>query len=124
MIEIPFFLGGGALLLRVLRDFWLMRLVQNTPTAKIGSAALGLAELHGRVVPKEGVVSPIAQRPCLGWEVSICEEDLSDGQATSFNPLWKEIEPGVLLVAFLVCFLAFFALFAISTMAGLGELFR
>ncbi len=84
LLGLPFFLFG----LRSLR--W-ASLIKNTPTAKIGSVAIGLAELHGRVIPKEGMVSPITQKPCLGWEVSICEEGRSDGQATSFNTLWKEL---------------------------------
>ncbi len=54
-----------------LRNYARSKLIANTPTAKIGSVALGLAELRGRIVPRSGMGCPITRQPCLGWKISI-----------------------------------------------------
>ena len=45
--------------------------VANTPTAKVGSAALGLVELEGRAVSDDASAAAITGRASVWWDVSI-----------------------------------------------------
>ena len=56
-----------------LREYWRLRLLKNTPTAKINSVAIGLAELQGHAVPRETMTSPIEQLPCVYWHYKVEE---------------------------------------------------
>jgi hypothetical protein len=61
--------------------------VDNTPTAKAGSAALGLVELEGRAVTTEASVAGITGRPSVWWDVSIYLE-YEDGER---NREWRQV---------------------------------
>lgn len=65
---LPALFAGGA--------FWgsfyylrLKRQLENLPTSKIRSVALGLVEVHGRARRKYAVVSPMTQQPCVFYRL-------------------------------------------------------
>jgi hypothetical protein len=63
--------AGPVLFLRGFRDLRLHRLIQNTPTSRIRSMAMGLAEVHGTVLQRSSVRAPFTRHPCAYWEVEI-----------------------------------------------------
>lgn len=82
---------GGAML-----AFWKLnklRLIQDTPTSKIRSAAQGYVELEGLALalPGEPVTSPLSQHPCIWWKYSIEEKRHSQSHGRS-NTRWVTIE--------------------------------
>lgn len=65
-------LGAGPwLFARAFRDFRTRRLIENTPTARIRSMAMGLVEINGEVVQRSEHVAPFSGLPCAYWEVDI-----------------------------------------------------
>lgn len=54
------------------RKFLLMQKIQNIPTSKVRSAAVGLAELFGKVALKDALVSPISGAKCSYYAI-VCE---------------------------------------------------
>jgi hypothetical protein len=61
--------------------------VANTPTAKAGSAALGLVELQGRAVTNEASLSAVTERPSIWWDVTVYawyDESNGDGE-------WRQV---------------------------------
>jgi hypothetical protein len=61
--------------------------VANTPTARAGSAALGLVELQGRAVGAEVSAAGVTGQPSLWWDVSIHVE-YEDGER---NLEWRQV---------------------------------
>jgi E3 ubiquitin ligase len=65
-------LGGGLWCfgqgLRALRT---VRLIENTPTARIRSMAMGLVEIHGRPQARSTMIAPFSGHACAYWEVDI-----------------------------------------------------
>ena len=47
------------------------RLIQNTPTARIRSMAMGLVEINGTVGARSALAAPLSGRACAYWEVDI-----------------------------------------------------
>ncbi|MFA6004741.1 MAG: hypothetical protein WC881_11820 [Elusimicrobiota bacterium] len=43
------------------------RLIENTPTSKVRSAAMGLVELSGQAVPRTLLQAPCTGRECCWW---------------------------------------------------------
>jgi hypothetical protein len=94
------FLGG-------FRAMRLQRLIQNTPTARARSVAMGLVELQGRVRARSRVSAPFSMRPCAWWEVEL-QTIRSSNKGTkgwntvhreqSGNPFYLEDETGNVLV--------------------------
>jgi hypothetical protein len=75
-IELPVYAtlalcAGPVLFLRGFRDLRVRRMVQNTPTSKIRSMAMGLVEVHGTVLQRSAVHAPFSGKPCAYWEVEI-----------------------------------------------------
>lgn len=52
-----------------LRSLRLKRLIENTPTSRIRSLAMGLVELHGRTRRAYALVAPMTQTPCVWYRV-------------------------------------------------------
>lgn len=46
------------------------RQVENIPTSKVRSMAMGLVELHGRAVRRYALVSPMSHTPCVWYRLS------------------------------------------------------
>jgi hypothetical protein len=56
-----------------LKSFMRKRLIENIPTSKVRSVAMGLAEIYGEVVPSEGRIlkSPFTDRECVYYKYKI-----------------------------------------------------
>ncbi|MBU0530194.1 MAG: GIDE domain-containing protein [Candidatus Aenigmatarchaeota archaeon] len=67
-IGISMFVGGLLLFKR-------KRLIENIPTSKVRSIAMGLVEIFGKVMPTEGVLlkSPFSNKDCLYYKYQIQE---------------------------------------------------
>ena len=63
--------SGPVLFLRGLRELRLRRLIENTPTARIRSLAMGLVEINGIARPRSAFTGPFSCKPCVYWEVDI-----------------------------------------------------
>jgi hypothetical protein len=63
--------SGPWLFMRAFRDLRTRRLIENTPTARIRSMAMGLVEIDGEVVPRSEHQAPFSGRPCAYWQVDI-----------------------------------------------------
>lgn len=61
------------------------RLIQNTPTSKIRSLAMGLVEIYGKVVPAKEVIlkSPLQNKGCVYYRYTV-EEYRSTGKSSSW----------------------------------------
>ncbi len=53
----------------------LKRKIENTPTSRIRSIAMGLVEVHGRGVRKYALVSPMSESPCIYYRVRKYRKD-------------------------------------------------
>lgn len=83
--------GGGAWLLRRgLRAFWRLRLIVDTPTARVRSAPQGYVELQGRAAALHGPVQArLTKTPCCWFRWRI-EQHRRSGKSSS----WVTIERG------------------------------
>jgi hypothetical protein len=86
--------------------FWLgfrrwryARLIDDTPTSRVRSAAQGYVELSGRARLTAGanLLSPLSRRPCVWWLFRI-ERKRSNGK----NTQWETINRGVSELPFLL----------------------
>ena len=92
--------AGGAAALRWLK---IARLIEDTPTSRIRSAAQGYVELAGNGLPLPATKNPapLTQRPCIWWRYRISkrtERGAGKGQRKS----WQTIASGTSSVAFLL----------------------
>lgn len=103
------FFGGAFYCLRI------KRLIENTPTSRIRSLAMGMVELHGHARRKYALVSPATQTACVwyrlrryrrnqksGWQLTSQSDSgavpflLDDGTGTiTVDPAGARIKPGV-----------------------------
>lgn len=84
--------GGGWLSLRSLR---IARLLEDTPTSRIRSAAQGYVELSGRCRAMDGTRNdaPLTQRPCVWWRYRIQQKSES-GAPGKRRESWTTINSG------------------------------
>jgi hypothetical protein len=96
--------AGPILFLRGLGNFRTCRLIENTPTARIRSMAMGLVELNGKVEGRSTMIAPFSGRVCAHWEVDIASRGRrKDGWSIihrnqSGNPFYVEDDTGLALV--------------------------
>jgi hypothetical protein len=95
--------AGPVLFLRSFRELRLRRLIQNTPTARIRSMAMGLAEIHGTAAARSTVFAPFSGRSCAFWAVDIAVRRRRSGWAVvhrnaSGQPFYVEDGTGAALV--------------------------
>jgi hypothetical protein len=87
-------LWGGFHFLRLKRH------IENTPTSKARSLAMGLVELQGRAVRKYALVSPVSHLPCVFYRVRKYRRDsknnwrLTHSTDSSHVPFYLEDETG------------------------------
>lgn len=82
--------GAGFALRQGLKGFWRLRLVTDTPTAKVRSAPQGYVELIGRALPhRESIQAALTHLPCLWFRFKI-EEQRGSGK----NKHWVTVESG------------------------------
>jgi hypothetical protein len=83
----------------------LKRRVENTPTSKTRSVAMGLAEVQGRARRKYALVSPMGQTPCVYYRLRRYRRDrnnkwrLSGSDDSGHVPFYLEDDTGRLIVA-------------------------
>ncbi len=65
---------GVALFIRGFRVLQRKRLILDTPTSKVRSAAIGLVELNGLAVGPHTITSPITQRSCFCYRTALWKE--------------------------------------------------
>ena len=82
--------GGGILAVYMLTR---SRLIEDTPTSKIRSAAQGYVELEGiaRLLPGEPVLAPLSNQPCAWWKYSVEEKRTTYSNGRSHSS-WTTIE--------------------------------
>ncbi len=67
-LGVPF---GAWLFFAGFRSWRIQRLIEDTPTARIRSMAMGLVELSGQVEHRSRVAGPFSARECAYWELDI-----------------------------------------------------
>ena len=92
--------AGGAAALRWLK---IARLIEDTPTSRIRSAAQGYVELAGKGLPLPGTrnPAPLTQRPCVWWRYRISKRT-QRGTGKSRRDGWQTVASGTSSVAFLL----------------------
>jgi hypothetical protein len=97
-------LGSGPLLFwKGFANFRLKRLMENTPTAKIRSMAMGLVEVNGAVRAKSTVTAPFSGQTCAYWEVDVSTRGRRGSwhvvhRHRSGQPFYIEDDTGIALV--------------------------
>ena len=81
---------AGLVLRLGLRAFWRLRLIADTPTAKIRSAPQGYIELSGQVLPHRDLVQAALTRLSCVWYRFKIEEKRGSGK----NSHWATVESG------------------------------
>jgi len=96
--------AGPIMFFRGFRDFRIQRLIQNTPTSRIRSMAMGLVEINGTVLQRSSVRAPFSNQPCAYWEVNIAVR-MSEKHAwtnvyreTSGQPFYVDDGTGIAMV--------------------------
>src|SRR5258706_12461979 len=86
------------------RQLHVLRLVENTPTARIRSMAMGMVEVHGNVSARSTLVAPFSGKACAHWQVDISVRGRNRGswsvihRNASGSPFFLEDDTGVALV--------------------------
>lgn len=97
-------LGAGSWFFwKGMRSLRLVRLIENTPTARIRSMAMGLVEVKGHVRPRSAVTAPFSGRPCAYWQVDVSVKGRGRSwtvvhRNASGQPFFLEDETGAALV--------------------------
>ncbi|MGB0712458.1 MAG: GIDE domain-containing protein [Gammaproteobacteria bacterium] len=78
-------LGAG------LQAWWRARIIDDTPTAKLRSAAQGYVELRGMMAPHAGTLTgPLTGRPCIWYRWAIYER-----RGSGKNRRWVRVDGGL-----------------------------
>jgi len=100
-----FFLFGGTLLVLGFAALRRKRLIENVPSSRIRSVAMGLAELIGRVIPETPQQAPFTGVACAYFRFTVEKwtggknkrwQVVEKGEST--EPFWLEDETGRILV--------------------------
>ena len=84
--------GGGWYAFRWLH---IARMVEDTPTSRIRSAAQGYVELSGRCRAMEGTrnLAPLTQRPCVWWHFRV-QQKVESGTSGKHRRSWRTVNSG------------------------------
>jgi hypothetical protein len=90
--------AGGTAALRWLR---VARLIEDTPTSRVRSAAQGYVELSGRGEPLPGAqnLAPLTRRPCIWWRYRISKRETS---GKSQRQTWHTVASGTSSIPFVL----------------------
>ncbi len=96
-------LSGPVMFLHGFRSLRMRQLIQNTPTARIRSMAMGLVEVNGSVVQRSALNAPFSDRPCAYWEVDIATRGKNNSwtvvhRNASGHPFFLRDDTGLALV--------------------------
>jgi hypothetical protein len=72
-----------------LKKLFLKRMIENIPTSKVRSIAMGLVEVYGEVVPLKLLKSPFTGKGCVYYRYQI-EELRSTGKSSHWATIRKE----------------------------------
>lgn len=72
------------------RAMRIQRLIEDTPTAKLRSLAMGLVEVEGKVQARSRVTAPFTNRSCAWWEVELQTLSESSKGGRRWNTVYKE----------------------------------
>ncbi|MBI5629725.1 MAG: hypothetical protein HY921_02440 [Elusimicrobia bacterium] len=86
--------GGPAAVAWGLDSIRRKRLIENTPTSKVRSAAMGLVELSGRARRKFELLDPISRLPCCWWK-SVVQEFVESGKNSHWRDIREICSPGL-----------------------------
>jgi|KBSSwiStaDraftv2_1062776.scaffolds.fasta_scaffold279456_2 hypothetical protein len=95
---------GPVLFWRGFRHIRVCRLIENTPTARIRSMAMGLVELNGKVEARSDLIAPFSGKRCAHWQVQIAVRGKRKGSWTvvhrnhSGNPFFLQDDTGIAMV--------------------------
>jgi hypothetical protein len=86
--------------------FWFLRkarLIEDTPTSRIRSAAQGYIEVEGigRLMKGPEIIGPLTTVPCLWWEYRI-QEKVTTGSGKNRRTHWRTIASGTSGCLFIV----------------------
>lgn len=98
--------GGLYWFVRSFHDRRVQRLVEDTPTARIRSMAMGMVELNGVASARSTTIAPFSGKACVYWEVDISTRSGNKRRTTwsvvhrkqSGNPFYLSDGTGVALV--------------------------
>jgi hypothetical protein len=84
--------GGGWFAFRWLH---VARMIEDTPTSRVRSAAQGYVELAGRCRPLPGStnLAPLTQRPCVWWQYRI-QRRTGSGRPSRTRAQWHTVSSG------------------------------
>lgn len=84
--------GGGRLAFRAMHT---ARLIEDTPTSRVRSAAQGYVELSGRVRALQGAATaaPLTGRPCVWWRFRI-QQKVERRTKSGRRESWRTINSG------------------------------
>ena len=90
--------AGAAASLRSIR---IARLIEDTPTSRVRSAAQGYVELAGRGEPLDGTknLAPLTQRPCIWWRYKISKRKRTSNKGSD---AWQTVASGTSGLPFLL----------------------
>lgn len=104
VIGIIFLLGGIALLFSAFKKMREFMLVADTPTSKIRSMAMGLVEIHGKVLAKETIKAPFSGTDCVYYKYDVKEyrrhTDVDSNGHTTTRYSWDDVWSGKKYIAF------------------------
>ncbi len=86
-------IGGGWFAFRWLH---IARVIEDTPTSRVRSAAQGYVEIEGRSrpLPATSNLAPLTQRDCVWWRYRVQHHSGSDGQGGSRRARWRTVASG------------------------------
>ena len=64
-------IAGVYLFYKGFRNLWEKRLIENIPTSKVRSIAMGLVELQGTAIPELLLTGPYTKTPCVFYHIII-----------------------------------------------------
>jgi len=90
IIWVLFGLGFGIFsFIMGLRKLFMKRLIENIPTSKARSVAMGLVEVYGEIIPIRLLKSPFSEKDCVYYKYQI-EELRSTGKSSHWATIRKE----------------------------------
>ena len=98
-LGVAILVGGAA----ALRSFRRARLIEDTPTSRIRSAAQGYVAIAGnaRLLPGSENRAPLTQRPCVWWRYRISKRTES-GSGKNRRSQWQTVASGTSVVPFVL----------------------